>query len=142
MRLIYLCSNLLPANAGDAIVSQSILKRLSSVHELTLLAFGEDSQFNNSILANAGVEVVLFKRPNSNFNKLFRFLLLGSINQVFSLRYLSYAMRLMKHNDYDLVVVDHLRVYCLYRLTKFFLKKRCPSYVYIAHNDEIGRAHV
>lgn len=134
-KILYLNGNLLPTNSGDSIYSSSVIKRLTQF-KISLITFGSNELWLKSELSNLNnITPYFVNRDSSFFNKLFKVLFLGSIKQVYSKSYIDTLVKLAVSENFDYIIIDHLRVYSLYSRIKFVLNSN-SKLIYIAHNLE------
>ncbi|WP_183193037.1 glycosyltransferase family 4 protein [Brevibacillus nitrificans] len=140
-QVLYISGKLFPVNSGDAIYSLGILERIAS----------PDSTFD--VLSYEYMETDVETEEYLYYSKLFRqmrlvpyqptkwenykkVLFYGDSTQKYLPRMMEEADRLLSETQYDVIILDHLRMFFLYETIQKHIDRKRTKLVLIQHNIE------
>lgn len=140
--ILYISGKLFPVNSGDAIYSLGILERMASEHtSIDVLSYHyddtdldtEEYRYFSSLFRQIKL-VPYIPTKWENYKKI---LIFGDSTQ----KYLESMIRetdqlLAEKNDYDVIILDHLRMFFLYETIMRHISRNKTKIVLIQHNIE------
>lgn len=139
-KILFLSGNLFPCRAGDSIYSAGVLENLTENYELDVLFFARKNDF----LSDKDYLRIRQKCKNMKhviYNKLSRWdvyelgLKYGHLLCQINDKFIDEIVEKLKNNQYDYLIIDHLRMYAAYMKVKSFIDSQ-TKIVLINHNVE------
>ncbi|QRG66227.1 glycosyltransferase family 4 protein [Brevibacillus choshinensis] len=139
--VLYISGKLFPVNSGDAIYSLGILERIASPDSsIDVLSFQyEETDANTeeyryfSTLFRQMRLVPYRPKKWENYKKI---LLYGDSTQKYLPRMIEEADALLAETHYDVIILDHLRMFFLYDTIQKHIDRKRTKLVLIQHNIE------
>ena len=136
MKILFLTSNFVPPFSGDSIFSLGLAVRLAKKHQLTLISFGEQKDWDESPAAAYITDYHLIKRESTRYNKAVQVIKYGSLLQMHADDYITTLKSLLNNQTFDYIVIDHLRTFSMYKAAKKLIDRSHTKLIYMAHNIE------
>ncbi len=135
-KALIISGNLFPAISGDSIYSQGLIDRLFNLVKIDVCAYGSNEQLSKSIFNERQQFFSLINRSVLDKSKIQRLFNFGSIKQVYTDEMFLLVKNKIENNDYDYIIIDHLRVYSIVRGLYNLIKSKKIKIIYVAHNIE------
>jgi len=139
-RILFFTGNVFPCYAGDSIFSAGIIDALSQKYAIDVLTFGESEKIiydeNYLRIKNKLASIKILNhspRRVSNYYLYFKYkhkLHLHSDNMVLELK------KLISNYQYDYIIIDHLRMFSMYKSIEHIIDRSKTKIILLAHNVE------
>lgn len=137
-KILFITANILPCISGDSIYSYGIVDRLLEESNVDILTFNKEDLKNNdeySNLLKRGVSVYSADYDINLINKITKFILYKNTIPRYSKNICVLLEDILSSNDYDVIIIDHLRMAFLYN-TIIKNKKDAAKIILVEHNIE------
>lgn len=140
-KVLYVSGKLFPVNSGDAIYSVGILERLADTGAVCdVLSYEYDDtdadaeEFQSCSKRFRELRLVPYTPTKwENYKKV---LIYGDSTQKYLPRMMHEVDRMLSQNRYDVIILDHLRMFFLYETIAKHIDKSQTKLVLVAHNIE------
>ncbi|MED4781393.1 glycosyltransferase family 4 protein [Brevibacillus choshinensis] len=139
--VLYIAGKLFPVNSGDAIYSLGILERITSAESsFDVLSYQYDEtdvetdeyRYYSTLFRQMRL-VPYHPTKWENYKKI---LIYGDSTQKYLQRMIHEADQLLSQTHYDVIILDHLRMYFLYETIMKHVDRKRTKLVLIQHNIE------
>jgi len=132
-KILFISTKVYPIIGGDTIYSCGLIYRLSKTNDVTVLTFGNDTDFVDHPIFKK-VKIQCFSKPKGLYYKIIKLLLNKSLLQDYSFGIKKFLKK-ENLNKYDFIIFDHLRSYSIGK-SIFNEDLGKTKIIYVAHNVE------
>lgn len=139
--ILFLTGNIFPCHAGDSIFAAGIVENLAANYNVDILSFirsnfseNDEDYLRLKAMCN-NINFVEFHQKSKVENYI-EWLSYGHSVRYINKRMIQEAIKLIKNNQYDFVIIDHLRMYALYKHIEKYINRAETKIILIEQNVE------
>ena len=139
-KVLFLTSNIFPCRSGDAIYAAGVVERLANNNQVDVLTYGkyasiiEDENYKRLKDKISNITIINYKHDKV-YSKLL-ILKYGHMLHKYTREMKKELKSMLASNKYDVLVIDHLRMYSLYKETKNLINLKQTRIILLAQNVE------
>lgn len=135
--ILIVSGNIFRNVAGDSIFSSGVIYRLSKHFDITLFTFYErEKKIQHKEVCGYVKQLYLQERSFSIRDRIIQLFKYGSAGQTYSKKAYQTLKKILTQNEYNYILIDHLRVYSLYSANEKIIKKHNIKTIFLNHNIE------
>lgn len=125
-RVLFLTGNIFPCHSGDAIFASGVVENLTTNYDVDVLSF-ENRNFSKNdrdylrLKAVCNSICLIKAHQESILSKIVRLIQFEYSFKCVDLKIAQKMREMVKNEKYDFVIIDHLRMYEVYKMTKKYI---------------------
>ena len=139
-KLLFLTGNLFPCIAGDSIFSAGIVDILSELYSIDVLTFGEKEKIekdeNYLRIKDKLSSIRIVKYSTTLKHDYLLYFKYGNRIHMDTKHMQDQFQYLLNSNNYDYIIIDHLRMYSIFKSAEYLINRNQTKIILLAHNVE------